>query len=381
MDAATAGYPLSIPRISDNKLSYDEFFQTYMLSNKPVLITDISQNWDCVKNWLMVNEKSINFKYLRDHLKDRPVPVANCSKQQFNAHEKSEISLHKYLDWWEKYIASNHSLNSEDLLYLKDWHLQQEEGEGGAGFYDVPKYFESDWLNEYLIETKKQDYRFVYMGPKGSWTPFHSDVYSSFSWSTNIVGKKRWIFLPEGEEKQLLDKHQRLPFSISPEDLNTRNIPFYELFQGPNEAVFVPSGWFHQVWNLEDTISINHNWFNGAQIERVWKALRMNLGYVIDELAGWEEVQESEEHYQVMLKASFGMNYGEFIDILEFIFHRRLNGIPGCPTGSHSTEQYLRFDMDRIHSLAEAMLEVQEEEQFTQEDLQRLDQIKVTTYK
>lgn len=377
MDKRSTPEPgLSIPKISSDTLSYDDFFERYMLPNRPVIITDVSQSWTCVKKWLKANETAIDFDSLRQHLKDRLVPVANCSKQHFNSHEKSETHLHKYLDWWEKYAASNHQLedNNEELLYLKDWHLQQEEGD--AQFYKVPVFFQSDWLNEYLLESKKQDYRFVYMGPKGSWTPFHSDVYSSFSWSTNIVGMKRWIFLAAGDEKQLLDKNSRLPFSIDAAELRDRNISYFELFQGPNEAVFVPSGWFHQVWNLEDTISVNHNWFNGTHVEQIWNALRTNLGYVIDELASWDEVQESEEHYQVMLKASFGMNFSEFVDILEFIFHRRLNGVGGHPEG----EKYLQFDMDSIHRLVEKMLE-QEEDQFTREDLHRLDEIKVTVYK
>lgn len=256
---------LSIPRVSSNHLTYDDFFQNYMLLNRPVIITEVSANWECVHKWLKMNEKVIDFDYLKANLTDRPVPVANCSKQYFNAHEKSEISLHKYLDWWREFISSGHSLTAhDDLLYLKDWHLQQEDekekGVASSSFYEVPKYFQSDWLNEYLMGSKKQDYRFVYMGPKGSWTPFHSDVYSSFSWSTNIVGMKRWIFLEAGQEKRLLNENNRLPFSIDPADLMARQIPFFELLQGPNEAVFVPSGWFHQVWNLEDTISINHNW-------------------------------------------------------------------------------------------------------------------------
>lgn len=380
MSNKPSGATMTIPRVSAKDLSYNDFFQKYMLVNKPVIITEISTDWKCVQKWLKINENAIDFDYLRTHLKDRPVPVANCSKQHFNSHEKSEISLHKYFDWWELFISSRHSLKSDDLLYLKDWHLQQEEAETNADFYEVPKYFRSDWLNEYLVESKKQDYRFVYMGPKGSWTPFHSDVYSSFSWSTNIVGLKRWIFLPELEERQLLDNNQRLPFFIDSDELLARNIPHYDELQGPNEAVFVPSGWFHQVWNLEDTISVNHNWFNGAQVEKIWEALRINLGYVIEELASWgDEVEESEEHCQVMLKASFGMNYTEFIDILEFIFHRRLNGIAGS-SGEHSGKDYILFDMDRIHSLAESMLG-EDDERFTQNDLQRLDQIKVTTYK
>lgn len=30
-------------------------------------------------------------------------------------------------------------------------------------------------------------------------TPFHADVFRSFSWSANICGRKKWIFYPPGE--------------------------------------------------------------------------------------------------------------------------------------------------------------------------------------
>lgn len=35
--------------------------------------------------------------------------------------------------------------------------------------YTTPIYFSSDWLNEYWDTLDFDDYRFVYMGPKGSW--------------------------------------------------------------------------------------------------------------------------------------------------------------------------------------------------------------------
>ena len=38
-------------------------------------------------------------------------------------------------------------------------------------FYATPHYFQSDWLNEvWLVRNDvEDDYRFVYMGPKGTW--------------------------------------------------------------------------------------------------------------------------------------------------------------------------------------------------------------------
>lgn len=37
------------------------------------------------------------------------------------------------------------------------------------GAYKTPMYFAVDWLNELWTLDRKDDYRFVYIGPKGSW--------------------------------------------------------------------------------------------------------------------------------------------------------------------------------------------------------------------
>jgi len=59
-------------------------------------------------------------------------------------------------------------------------------------FYSTPTYFQSDWLNEFWDSRMdcSDDYRFVYIGPKGSWYnifwkivmsyayKFHNDCYN-----------------------------------------------------------------------------------------------------------------------------------------------------------------------------------------------------------
>ncbi|PVD38030.1 hypothetical protein C0Q70_00637 [Pomacea canaliculata] len=44
--------------------------------------------------------------------------------------------------------------------------------------YSTCSFFRSDWLNEFWDKRDDvdDDYRFVYMGPKGTWTPFHADL-------------------------------------------------------------------------------------------------------------------------------------------------------------------------------------------------------------
>lgn len=46
------------------------------------------------------------------------------------------------------------------------------------------------------------------------------------------------------------------------------------LLQESGETIFVPSGWHHTVRNLEDTLSINHNWLNGYNMHWAWALLQ-----------------------------------------------------------------------------------------------------------
>lgn len=84
-------------------------------------------------------------------------------------------------------------------------------------------------------------------------SPFHADIFRSFSWSVNICGRKKWFFFPPGQEEALRDCHGCLPYDVTaPSFLDSREhcSPPLEVMQEAGEMVFVPSGWHHQVHNL-----------------------------------------------------------------------------------------------------------------------------------
>lgn len=104
----------------------------------------------------------------------------------------------------------------------------------------------------FLIITLFPKYKFLHCFR----TPLHADVYGSFSWSANVVGKKRWLFFPPGEELKLkaVLGVTTLPRDLGEIDLPAMEITYYDLVQNAGEIVFVPSGWHHQVWNLVWTL-------------------------------------------------------------------------------------------------------------------------------
>ncbi|KAI9909589.1 hypothetical protein PsorP6_014841 [Peronosclerospora sorghi] len=92
--------------------------------------------------------------------------------------------------------------------------------------------------------------------------------------------------------------------------------PVY-IVQETGDAIFVPSGWYHQVRNLEDTLSINHNWFNGYNIRDVWSFLQREYAAVKKELEDLGlPAHEFVHQCQLVMLANTGINYVEFRELL-----------------------------------------------------------------
>ncbi|CBZ54347.1 putative jmjC domain-containing protein [Neospora caninum Liverpool] len=81
----------------------------------------------------------------------------------------------------ESWSPERHTEGEESHLYF------------ASQFYHVPTFFQDDWFLKCPIRSG-EDYRFAYLGPRGTRTPWHSDVLGTSSWSANVCGIKRWVF-------------------------------------------------------------------------------------------------------------------------------------------------------------------------------------------
>lgn len=123
--------------------------------------------------------------------------------------------------------------------YIKDFHFYK------AGEYKLPKVLEDDFLNEYFDLKGEDDYRFMYLGTDGTFTPMHHDVLKSFSWSVNLTGHKKWTFVSPDQEKLLMDQFGNVLENIYDYDCwifkEAVNVKLEEIDQAPGEIMFVPS--------------------------------------------------------------------------------------------------------------------------------------------
>lgn len=92
-------------------------------------------------------------------------------------------------------------------------------------------------------------------------------MFGSYSWSANIVGKKRWLLFPPGQEDFLKDIHGQLTYDATSKELNDytrykaydkRVLKYIDIIQQEGEIIFVPSGWYHQVWNIVNIFNYNY---------------------------------------------------------------------------------------------------------------------------
>jgi hypothetical protein len=286
----------TIDRVHCRDLSYSEFTLQYMATNRPVIILGLAERWKARQLWVKRDETTgllvPDMELIGREFGNQRVPVMQQERRGFGATRPiaRNMSVGDYVDWWNAFHSPDkrndcHQNDIDDgtepanpLLYLKDWKFTVSTPTYDA--YEWPLYFRDDWLNQAMGNA----YKFVYLGPKGTSTILHADVLRSFSWSTNLCGRKRWYLIPPEQTYFLYDC-----FGVSlathlhadVQDGGSLMFPGLKIArrraicveQLAGETIFVPSCWYHTVENLEATLSINHNWLNGCNIGYCWSKL------------------------------------------------------------------------------------------------------------
>ncbi len=333
-----------IPREDGEALGAEAFAQKYMARNEPVILQGLVGGWKAWRLWRRQKTR-LDVKSEKSGPASAPTPtigptvklqsstevkvdinlagksqpagapdlahlaavfgrarvrVAVCGQRDFSDQKRVDMTLGEFVAKWRKADTGcgGSRCNGSTGFYLKDWHMAREYPDYGA--YTVPPHFADDWLNEHAAATRGDDFRFVYAGRAGTWTPLHRDVYCSYSWSANIVGHKFWILFPPDEARGLVDSRGDCVYDVTDVDATAkrdfkRRFPRFSTaasrcwvaLQAPGEVIYVPSGWFHQVHNVTDAVSINHNWFNSWSLRRVWAHMREELSAALCALEGF----------------------------------------------------------------------------------------------
>lgn len=299
-----------------------EFKQRYIIHNVPCIVqglgescfADISSQWRSADN--QINTDWFSRFIGNDTLV--PIRIDNSIGNELDDDgraDECETKQMKLGEWISQSERSEEDPTNDNVTqqigYLKDWHLVQYLKSSNAPrslpLYTTPDCFQRDLLNNFLQRySEGGDYKFVYWGLTGSNTRLHSDVLNSFSWSYNVVGKKKWIF------------HVPSYCSDSSQTINCNAAEkTFELIQQTGETIFVPSTWKHEVTNLVETISINHNWITSANIDNTWQCLMVEMVAIEDEMKMWGTVPDNDyEARENMLRGCIGLDITMFVHML-----------------------------------------------------------------
>lgn len=251
----------TIPKI--HKPSKEEFTEKCMKPGQACIITGMMENWKAMDKWLFEtfqhDPRIEDGVYIGQRL--TPVPLTNYVKYL------KERAANETAPW---------------VIFMSDvFDLYPELRED----YIIPDFFaESDDFMNNVDEELRLDWRWIIMAAKRSGSGWHVDPANTTGWLALVQGAKLWGMYPPSVyhipgvknnyyQKRDYDMEDAFYWWIYTRPYLKGNLPI-ECVQKPGDIVFIPTGWWHSVLNLDDTVSVTQNFCNKYSLRNCLSELK-----------------------------------------------------------------------------------------------------------
>lgn len=229
----------------------EEFLKTYVRGCRPVVLTDIAEDWPAMRRWSPA-DLAARFGHL-----DVDVQVGRNGDALFEQNKtalRQRMKVAEFVDLVVNGGATNdHYLTANDEMLRRPEFLPLLQDIGRLPPVCDPA----------LLHTAAS----FWFGPAGTRTPLHHDTLMLFH--TQVVGRKRWRLVSPLQTPLLYNRMG----VYSPIDLDAPDFARYprlreavvlETVLEPGDTLFLPLGWWHQVASLEMSMSFSYTNFDAG---------------------------------------------------------------------------------------------------------------------
>lgn len=252
----------NMDRVDARGLSVEEFLRCFEQRSRPVIIENAIEAWPATQSWTK--------ETLLDRFGDVCFEVGPC-----------ELPLREFWAYADR--------NLDDVPLFVFCKLFSHRAPSMISEYNVPDMFRGRDLFD-LLGDDRPDFRWLLVGNRRSGSKWHLDPNKTCAWNAVIRGRKRWVMLPPGcvppgvkttpdgsevtQPVSLVEWFQTF-YAEMRKRTKEASWDLKEGVCGPGECVFVPSGWWHCVLNLDDnTIAITQNYASETHIHSIRRFLR-----------------------------------------------------------------------------------------------------------
>lgn len=222
---------------------------------RPVVVEGAMEQWWARHEW--------DFDFFRRRYGQDEVLVRN-----FSPSAEREFEPCRLADYLDAFAAGDWP-DPKRPPYLSDWPCFSFHPELLKHFA-TPAPFEN-WLDRLPWALGRAlSYKLVLIGPRGAVYAAHVDAAGTHAWIAQFAGRKRFVLFPPQATEALYHGQ------VDVDDPDLEQHPRFAEAQGrqeavvePGQIVFIPSGWWHQVTSLDDSLSIVCNFINRTNIADV----------------------------------------------------------------------------------------------------------------
>ena len=283
-----------LPPIAGSHITPSEFRSNYIKQSIPVLFNDLMNDWSITQNTKSFLDANLqnNVQIAGTDVDGHTVSILLSDFLQYmNGNKETEVEVQH--DRNPMYIFDSLLLNTNDNI-SQNW-------------YNVPSLFSDDDLLQYITPIDRPKYKWLLIGPQRSGSSMHQDLINGMetnAWNALISGAKHWIlFHPDTPKEIIFNKNgdsgggksnlngthwndlfgwyqndldiikQHVHEYFKKKDKDTNVVRCYEFIQQPGEIIFVPSNWYHAVFNVQDSIAITQNFIDRRNLNQCFQSM------------------------------------------------------------------------------------------------------------